>query len=146
MRGVIFSLRITWCCLHLPLNPDLLEQRIGRLDRIGQTETVHIHVPCLKGSAQQVLFDWYHRGLNLFAESCAAAYDIYEKFAEPLEAALAAPGTDISALLEATARHTAEVKEALKAGRDRLVELNSCRKAPAEQIIAAIARPRPRRN
>ncbi len=122
----------------LPLNPDLLEQRIGRLDRIGQTETVHIHVPCLKGSAQQVLFDWYHQGLNLFAESCAAAYDIYEKFAEPLEAALAAPGTDISALLEATARHTAEVKEALKAGRDRLVELNSCRKAPAEQIIAAI--------
>src|SRR5690606_2451823 len=29
----------------LPLNPDLLEQRIGRLDRIGQTEEVNIHVP-----------------------------------------------------------------------------------------------------
>ena len=29
----------------LPLEPDLLEQRIGRLDRIGQTETVRIHVP-----------------------------------------------------------------------------------------------------
>ena len=24
----------------LPLNPELLEQRIGRLDRIGQTETI----------------------------------------------------------------------------------------------------------
>ena len=29
----------------LPASPDLLEQRIGRLDRIGQTSTIHIHVP-----------------------------------------------------------------------------------------------------
>ena len=29
----------------LPLNPDLLEQRIGRLDRIGQSSDVEIHVP-----------------------------------------------------------------------------------------------------
>ncbi|MES9887801.1 MAG: helicase-related protein, partial [Candidatus Sedimenticola sp. 6PFRAG1] len=29
----------------LPLNPDLLEQRIGRLDRIGQRETIQIHTP-----------------------------------------------------------------------------------------------------
>ena len=31
----------------LPANPDLLEQRIGRLDRIGQTETIDIHIPYL---------------------------------------------------------------------------------------------------
>jgi hypothetical protein len=35
----------------LPLDPDLLEQRIGRLDRIGQTRTVEIHVPYLAGTA-----------------------------------------------------------------------------------------------
>ena len=29
----------------LPLNPDLLEQRIGRLDRIGQKHTIQIHIP-----------------------------------------------------------------------------------------------------
>lgn len=29
----------------LPLNPDLVEQRIGRLDRIGQRHTIMIHVP-----------------------------------------------------------------------------------------------------
>src|SRR5690606_41133390 len=28
----------------LPLNPGLVEQRIGRLDRIGQTDTIRIHV------------------------------------------------------------------------------------------------------
>lgn len=122
----------------LPLNPDLLEQRIGRLDRIGQTETIHIHVPWLEGSAQAVLFNWYHKGLNLFAESCGAAHGIHERFAEPLEAALDKPGADAGELIAAAARHTAEVKQALKAGRDRLLELNSCRKAPAEAIIRAI--------
>ena len=43
----------------LPLNPDLLEQRIGRLDRIGQTEIINIHVPYLEQSAQAVLFNWF---------------------------------------------------------------------------------------
>ena len=32
----------------LPLNPDLLEQRIGRLDRIGQLENIQLHVPFLE--------------------------------------------------------------------------------------------------
>ncbi len=31
----------------LPFNPDLLEQRIGRLDRIGQAHDIQIHVPYL---------------------------------------------------------------------------------------------------
>ena len=48
----------------LPLNPDLLEQRIGRLDRIGQTETIQIHVPYIEHTAQAVMFHWYHQGLN----------------------------------------------------------------------------------
>jgi len=39
----------------LPLNPDLLEQRIGRLDRIGQTRDVNIHVPYFEKTAQEVL-------------------------------------------------------------------------------------------
>lgn len=32
----------------LPFNPDLLEQRIGRLDRIGQVHDIQIHVPYRK--------------------------------------------------------------------------------------------------
>ena len=36
----------------LPANPDLLEQRIGRLDRIGQTEAIRIHIPYLQGTSQ----------------------------------------------------------------------------------------------
>ncbi|HCL13449.1 MAG TPA: hypothetical protein DHW66_15010, partial [Alteromonas sp.] len=47
----------------LPLTPDLLEQRIGRLDRIGQTQDIQIHVPVIEESAQSVLLKWYHEGL-----------------------------------------------------------------------------------
>ena len=50
----------------LPAHPDLLEQRIGRLDRIGQTETIEIYVPYLAGSPEEVLFKWYHDGLGSF--------------------------------------------------------------------------------
>ncbi|SAJ06329.1 ATP-dependent helicase HepA [Enterobacter cloacae] len=42
----------------LPFNPDLLEQRIGRLDRIGQAHDIQIHVPYLEKTAQSVLVRW----------------------------------------------------------------------------------------
>ena len=123
----------------LPLNPDLLEQRIGRLDRIGQTEIINIHVPYIEHSAQEVLFNWYNNGLNIFIENCAAAYSIYEKFEKPLNAALDKPNTDITTLLDDTKTHTNNVKQAMHDGRDRLVELNSCRKDIAEKIIKSIS-------
>jgi ATP-dependent helicase HepA len=72
----------------LPLNPDLLEQRIGRLDRIGQTSDVQIHVPYLADTPQQLLFEWYNRGVDLFRESCSAGYMIFEEFRERLLAQL----------------------------------------------------------
>jgi len=119
----------------LPLNPDLLEQRIGRLDRIGQTEVINIHVPYIEHSAQDVLFNWYNEGLNIFTESCAAAYAIYEKFEIPLNESLDNPATDITSFIDETKSHTNDVKQAMHDGRDRLVELNSCRKDIAEEII-----------
>lgn len=122
----------------LPLNPDLLEQRIGRLDRIGQSEIITIHVPYIEHSAQSVLFAWYNEGLNIFNESCAAAFSIFEKFGAELNAALEAPGADIAALLKATGEHVATIKQAMRDGRDRLIELNSCRKDIAENIIHRI--------
>src|SRR5690606_14407009 len=56
----------------LPFNPDLLEQRIGRLDRIGQTEIIRIYAPCLQNSAQAVMLHWYHDGLNALEKICPA--------------------------------------------------------------------------
>ncbi|WP_116364532.1 RNA polymerase-associated protein RapA [Parahaliea mediterranea] len=122
----------------LPLNPDLLEQRIGRLDRIGQQHDVDIHVPYLEGSAQHTLLDWYERGLGAFSESCSAGHMIYQRFREPLEQQLNAPDDALAALLTDTAAFTAETRRELREGRDRLLERNSCKPAEALALIDSI--------
>ena len=70
--------------LDLPRLPDLLEQRIGRLDRIGQKCTINIHVPWLKDTPEEVLFRWYHEGLNCFEHSWNGADEVLSKLSEEL--------------------------------------------------------------
>jgi len=122
----------------LPMNPDLLEQRIGRLDRIGQKHPINIHVPYFEHSAQQVLFDWLDGGLNIFRESCSGASSIYETFEQKIDAALLDSGADHSALVEETAGFTQALKEKMESGRDRLIELNSCNPVVANGLIEQI--------
>ena len=50
----------------LPETPALLEQRIGRLDRIGQSNTVKIYVPFVEGTEHASLAYWYDQGLDAF--------------------------------------------------------------------------------
>jgi ATP-dependent helicase HepA len=122
----------------LPRNPDLLEQRIGRLDRIGQEHDVQIHVPYLENSAQQTLLDWYDQGLNLFRESCSAGTMIHDQFAQRLSTQLQQPDEDLPALITDTAAFTAKTRTELREGRDRLLERNSCKPEIAQQLIEEI--------
>lgn len=121
----------------LPLEPDLLEQRIGRLDRIGQTDTIRIHVPVLTGSPGATLFRWYAEGLSAFAAICPAAPAVFAQLREQLLATLADPtGTD--ALLAATHELSARLNVELAAGRDRLLELHSHQPALSAPLVDAI--------
>ncbi len=122
----------------LPLHPDLLEQRIGRLDRIGREGEVEIHVPYLEGTAQETLLDWYDRGLDAFRSSSSAGSVIFERFREPLLAQLRQRDDGFTALLQETAEFAARTRRELREGRDRLLERNSCDPAVAERLIAAI--------
>ncbi len=114
----------------LPLNPDLLEQRIGRLDRIGQTETIKIHIPYLKNTAQAVLFQWIHEGLQAFEHTCPAAHILFKQQKSKLLSALEAPDStsnNLPALIESTQQLLKQHNAALQKGRNRLLEYNSCR-------------------
>jgi len=122
----------------LPLNPDLLEQRIGRLDRIGQLHDVDIHVPYLEGGAQETLLDWYERGLGAFSESCSAGYMIFETFRDRLLPQLEQRSAAFDALLADTAEFTIETRRELREGRDRLLERNSCKPELAAALIDEI--------
>ena len=124
----------------LPTNPDLLEQRIGRLDRIGQTATVNIHVPYYADTAQQKLLDWYHEGLNAFEKTCAIGHAAYVKFADALLPALINNDDEtFNELLAQTRAFSAELVAQLQQGRDRLLELNSCKPAQAEALVDSLA-------
>ena len=108
----------------LPLDPDLLEQRIGRLDRIGQRATIELHVPYLVGGASEVLLRWYRDGLGSFESVCPAASAVYAELGERLAGVLRS-GAEVDALIDAAATLTADVNRALESGRDRLLEMHS---------------------
>ncbi|MGN6555520.1 MAG: RNA polymerase-associated protein RapA [Verrucomicrobiota bacterium] len=130
----------------LPLNPELLEQRIGRLDRIGQSEDIQIHVPFLAHSPQEVLARWYHEGLNAFESNLEGGNELLRRFGRAvhdlaLEFSVAdrsAAEAELSALLKKTAVARREMRHLLEEGRDRLLELNSFRPATAQKIISQI--------
>ncbi len=111
----------------LPMNPDLLEQRIGRLDRIGQKGDIHIHVPVMEGTSQALLARWYHEGLNAFEETCPTGRAVFEKLKDNLLTLLAKGAIDegLEALIHTSFAMHSELKQALEQGRDRLLEMHS---------------------
>ena len=112
--------------LDLPSDVELLEQRIGRLDRIGQTSDIHLHVPFLPGSRTEALARWYHEGLNAFESTVHGAADLQSKFAE--EVAALADGfkqSKLEALIKSTVLAHRKLQKQLARGQDRLLELSS---------------------
>ena len=127
----------------LPVHTELLEQRIGRQDRIGQKEDIQIHVPYLTSSPQEVLVRWFHEGLNAFEENIEGGNQIGQLFnARITEVALNATSADMSAklddLISETASYLKELKQTLANGRDKLLEMNSFRPLIAEKLVNKI--------
>ena len=70
--------------MDIPRHPDLLEQRIGRLDRIGQGKEIEIHVPWQSDTPEEVLFSWYADGLNAFESAWNGAAFLLDHFVEDI--------------------------------------------------------------
>ncbi|HCK64302.1 MAG TPA: RNA polymerase-associated protein RapA, partial [Acinetobacter radioresistens] len=123
----------------LPANPDVLEQRIGRLDRIGQQNRIQIHIPYLVGTAQERMFRWYNEALNIFSNISPAAQTLQENFIVELkDCLLSDQGQTFEDLLEEVNVQRQALESELQAGRDRLLEYNSCRPIVAQEIVQAL--------
>jgi ATP-dependent helicase HepA len=124
----------------LPRSAEVLEQRIGRIDRIGQTDTVRIHVPYVEEGTTHRLFRWYDEGLNAFEEPCAIGERMQSEYGEAVEEAvtLFEDVGELDAVIDATRARATQLRDELQAGRDRLVELNSCRPDAAHTVIGEI--------
>ena len=130
----------------LPLDPDLLEQRIGRLDRIGQKHDIIIHACAYSGTAQHALMRWYDLGLDAFRSSPSDGRELLKRYGERLVelAEQHAHGgedadSELDALIgESRATHE-ELSAMVNAGRDRLLELASSRQTQADRLHRALA-------
>lgn len=125
----------------LPLNPDLLEQRIGRLDRIGQTDTIKIHVPYFNESPSEILFNWYHQALNAFEHTCITGRNVYEAYGQQL-IDLCLQGqwqaSHAKTLITDSEQLHLELKANLESGRDKLLEIRSSGQGKAQQLVQQI--------
>src|SRR6185437_7969117 len=131
----------------LPLDPDLLEQRIGRLDRIGQKHAISIHILAVADSAQHVLARWYDAGVDAFRSSPADGRELLRRFGEPLTrlADEHARGDDnrdqeLDVLLAETRASHEQMAELIRGGRDHLLELAASRDLHADELQQAFAR------
>ena len=130
----------------LPLDPELLEQRIGRLDRIGQTSEIQIHLPFISGSSQEVLVRWYHEGLNSFEKNLHGGRELLDRFgkrvhdlAQDFHETEKTSRSELEKLITETEAARKELTTRLEQGRDRLLELNSFRSDVAARLIGDIS-------
>lgn len=123
----------------LPPHPDLLEQRIGRLDRIGQQNNVQIHVPYIEGTAQQRLFHWYDGALNAFVNTCPVGSALQSQFRKQLRDLLESKdeGAWLTLIDEAKAIRM-QLEAEMQKGRDRLLELNSSGSGEGDVFVESI--------
>ncbi|USD64971.1 RNA polymerase-associated protein RapA [Vibrio sp. SCSIO 43136] len=124
----------------LPFNPDLLEQRIGRLDRIGQERDIDVYVPYLENTSQAILARWFDEGLNAFRETCPTGRAVYDDHIDALVEMLASGETDnLQEVIDSSIAMNAELKAKMEQGRDRLLEMHSNGGDKAHQIVEKIA-------
>ena len=126
----------------LPDDPGLLEQRIGRLDRIGQTSDIHIHVPFIEGTAEELYAMWYHRGLNAFEQTVHGGGAIYREFHDGLQALVDEPDDKRDAalpkLIKKTAAFKVKIDKQLDEGRDHLLEMSSFDRDQGEALKSQV--------
>ena len=130
----------------LPLNPELLEQRIGRIDRIGQKKDVRIHVPYILGSVYEILAKWFMHGLNLFEKNSDGVHLIYRQFEKNLhdllnrtKETLSVDESDLTHLIEKTDTFCSHLYQTLTRGKNILLEMNSFKPKSARQLIHHIS-------
>lgn len=123
----------------LPDNPDLLQQRIGRLDRIGQIQDINIHIPYIKGTPEAILFRWYDEGLDAFRQNCNAAVQLFSQQQQQLQQCYQHNNPQqTDEFIAATTQLHLQIDQQLHDGRDHLLELNSCRQETANELLAEL--------
>jgi ATP-dependent helicase HepA len=127
----------------LPEDPDALEQRIGRLDRIGQASDISIHVPYSVRTNTERLLRWHEEVFHAFESPPKGAHEVHALYREEwasLREKTITKATDVQfeTLIKNAKRDYEKQLEKIEAGRDRLIEINSFDPVEAPKLVAAL--------
>jgi len=124
-EGRNFQFACHLVCYDLPDSPLVLEQRIGRLDRLGQTRPVEIHVLAEPGE-EDFLAGLYEREIGIFEEPVGGLDAVLASLPEELSA-LRRKRSDASRreFRERLAARVAEGRRAQHEGYDPLLDIRS---------------------
>jgi ATP-dependent helicase HepA len=124
----------------LPRDPEVLEQRIGRLDRIGQTGDIHIHIPYGENSRSELQARWLHDALDAFSAPLKGATTLATQLLPELDAlADVLPSSKkFKDFLKRSAALKGEISHSLASGHDRLLELSAPPASQSEELLECI--------
>ncbi len=123
--------------LELPEEPELLEQRIGRLDRIGRSKNVSVIVPVVEDTFQHRLAEWYDLGLNAFRKTVPGAHSLGREFISRVRS-YSGNKNEWDELISETKEQAIEISDRVEKGRNRLLERASCNVERSSSIISEV--------
>lgn len=121
----------------MPDHPDLVDQRIGRLDRIGQGDNIYIHIPVRSGSPQARLTALFHHGFDMFAQPNPAAAPIFEAYLDDI-IEMVAEGTNAESVILQCQEASNQLLIEIEQGRDKLLEQHSFSQERISPLLSAI--------
>jgi ATP-dependent helicase HepA len=121
-------------CLDLPESPLTLEQRIGRLDRLGQHRPVQIHVLAEPGE-ESFLADLYEREIGIFSEPVGGLDSVLASLPSELAALRAQPPEARQAFRAQLAARVAQGRRVQHEGYDPILDLRSAALPELSRLI-----------
>lgn len=124
----------------LPKVPEQLEQRIGRLDRIGQNHDINIILPFVSESFEETLKSYYSKVLRIFDRTSDALSAFHQKHREEISELVSKPfdKNQNELIMERLSQDFDKLEERLNEGRNFLIEKNSYHHEKSQQIISSI--------
>jgi ATP-dependent helicase HepA len=126
-------------CLDLPESPLTLEQRIGRLDRLGQHRPVEIHVLAEPGE-EAFLADLYEKEIGIFEEPVGGLDSVLASLPSDLARVRAEKVEARAAFRAELALRVAEGRRAQHEGYDPLLDLRSAALPELGRLVASAFR------
>ena len=117
--------------IDLPQNPERIEQRIGRLDRIGQQAEFHIHIPVQEDEPEAQWMRWHHEGLGAFEHPLSCGQKCFELYRDRLD--------QVDDDLIAETKQTVEtLEQEYRSGPQRLITWKHELARPSESLKEAL--------